>query len=420
MLTPKKDSYLKFLTGFPKWLQNSQDENYLNFMNKLAEVKSKEWGISKEQALQEMLRDETYNYRQMYEDSPNPDEYLRQGHFPDTYKTPLHPTFSKESIYDPNNLRYSSKSAKIPYKIIEGGTWDNETRIFHLGKGQNRKNSQRYLDSADPGWVAIDNSDMNIQPDREQKQILDIIYNTAINNGLTRSQALGMMGNAWVESISSKTTKQIGGSAEGYFQMDDVERSKYLKWLQKNNRRNNAESETIYIIEQFKNRTPKTAFDLALSKPGNDPSKIIGNKTYRTANHPFHLKQPSEQAYKDWNSDNIDRTTIAFTRLYERSGEPAINRRVGAARYFATLYPEQESVHNEIQGEKSMKIPQITQLPISKFKPSFNPLPTHKVEPLRFPYSVESYSNRPLDAIMNFWNVKNLNTKHNWNEKYSN
>lgn len=80
---------------------------------------------------------------------------------------------------------------------------------------------------------------------------------------------------------------------------------------------------------------------------------------------------------------------------------------------------EQELFESMIPKEKSIK--DITKFtPIEPFKSGFNPLPTHKVEPLRFPYSVESYSNRPLDAIMNFWNVKNLNTKHNWNERHSN
>lgn len=93
--------------------------------------------------------------------------------------------------------------------------------------------------------------------------------------------------------------------------------------------------------------------------------------------------------------------------MYDPESPGLKDRRLEEQKLFSSLIPKEKTYKD---------LPQITQLPISKFKSPFNPLPTHKVEPLRFPYSVESYSNRPLDAIMKFHNVKNLKTQHNWNE----
>ena len=117
--------------------------------------------------------------------------------------------------------------------------------------------------------------------------------------------------------------------------------------------------------------------------------------------------------------------TTTFMMHMRREDYPRAKKQIDAGMYDPESpglkdrrLEEQELFESIIPKEKSIKDIKFT--PIEPFKSGFNPLPTHKVQPLRFPYDIESYSNRPLDAIMNFWNVKNLNTKHNWNERHSN
>ena len=62
--------------------------------------------------------DHHYDYRGFWKNAPEQDRWqvLWFGsHFPDTYKTPMHPTFSVESIYS------------TPF--MQGGTWDGDTFI---------------------------------------------------------------------------------------------------------------------------------------------------------------------------------------------------------------------------------------------------------------------------------------------------
>lgn len=65
--------------------------------------------------------DKTYDYKGYFESDPQAAMKTARGggHFPDTFKTPNHPTFSNES-------KYSAPWA-------EGGSWTNEngTDVFH-------------------------------------------------------------------------------------------------------------------------------------------------------------------------------------------------------------------------------------------------------------------------------------------------
>ena len=92
------------------------NDQYYNYMEKLAANKAKQWKYpSTDAALLEMLNDNTYNYRAMYNKYGNSDT-KHEGHFSDEFKTAFHPTFSTDSIY-------SGKRSQFNPTGIKGGVW---------------------------------------------------------------------------------------------------------------------------------------------------------------------------------------------------------------------------------------------------------------------------------------------------------
>lgn len=93
--------------------------------------------------------------------------------------------------------------------------------------------------------------------------------------------------------------------------------------------------------------------------------------------------------------------------MYDPKSPGLKDRRLAEQKLFTSIIPR----------EKSFKdLPKL--IPIQSFRSSFNLLPTHKVQPLQVPYDIESYSNRPYESIMRFYNVKNLKpTIYRWKDE---
>ena len=90
--------------------KGGKDSDYYSYMDKLAQRMSNEWNVSEDQALTQMLNDNTYNYRAFYDN--NRKMAIKSlsdpsgAHFSDVCKTMYHPTFSNESIYSGNVSDY--------------------------------------------------------------------------------------------------------------------------------------------------------------------------------------------------------------------------------------------------------------------------------------------------------------------------
>lgn len=138
-----KRAFKQRIQNLKSYRENNPGKGYIEFMEDLAKFKAKEWGENEDIILTEMLNDNTYNYKQMYEDNPNYN--IQEGHFQDTYKTVYHPTFSKESMYSGKKSQYNPEG-------ITGGWWDYNNKIFHAGYKQDIRNTQKYLNQEDPGW----------------------------------------------------------------------------------------------------------------------------------------------------------------------------------------------------------------------------------------------------------------------------
>lgn len=95
------------------------ETSYKEIMKDVARENYRQWGYNNPaDAWQDQLNNPTYNYRGYYTD---PKFYGAQSgsfsnHWPDTYKTPLHETFSDESLY------HGKKSETNP-SGLRGGLW---------------------------------------------------------------------------------------------------------------------------------------------------------------------------------------------------------------------------------------------------------------------------------------------------------
>lgn len=306
---------------YDNYIKGLQEQSYNNYIDRLAMARAPKWGISNEEALQEISNDNTYDYRSMYFDNPiKAESYINTDHFPDTYKYPNHPTFSDESIYSNNNV------IDIPYlgnSRPNGGHWDGDIFRRALYQEATPQETQEYLVQ-------------NTPKHRTTNKVADEIYNTAIEAGFTREQALALLGNAYVES-GFKKVKQNNGPAEGYYQFEPATKQKYEKWYSKNpnsGKKHSARSETMFIADLFKRRDPE------LNTPWSRAGGSKDSNKYRLAHSSFYKNRTTEDAFKDWESGNIEKTTNAFIRLFERPKYHKSSQRVAAATRFQLDYPD--------------------------------------------------------------------------------
>lgn len=167
-----KQAFKQRMQNLKSYRENNPGKGYIQFMEELAKAKSKEWKEDEDMTLLQMLNDNTYNYKQMYED--NPDYNIQEGHFKDTYKTVYHPTFSNESMYSGQKSQYN------PEGII-GGWWDYDNKIFHANPKQDLNYTQWYLDRADPGWKVQAYQDGGEVDEFQRKTRRDIMQESLVD-----------------------------------------------------------------------------------------------------------------------------------------------------------------------------------------------------------------------------------------------
>lgn len=145
------------------------------------------------------------------------------------------------------------------------------------------------------------------------------------NEGLTKSQIKGMLGNSLAES-GWKNRKQVNGPAAGYYQMESSERKQYLDWLKANKLKESLQNESVYIARLFKNKSPRlfTPYSGAVSASG---TENLDYSKFRTAGKPEYKGITTEDAFKSWEDNTIDGATAGFMQLFERAGTPHLERR---------------------------------------------------------------------------------------------
>lgn len=126
------------------------DEQYFKTMERIANENYMDWGYdSPEAALLHALNDNTYNYRQFYNDNPTATNNA-QTHWPDTYKTVYHPTFSSESMYSGVRDKNFNPEGKI------GGVWSKDTFYPNYWQNQYRNGGElNTMDDINNGFIDI-------------------------------------------------------------------------------------------------------------------------------------------------------------------------------------------------------------------------------------------------------------------------
>ena len=111
-------------------LYESNNE-FTKWLNNIAIMRG--WNVN------EMLNDNTYNYKHFYNKQPDMAKAMlyddNNAHFTDIAKTVYHPTFSNESDYSGRISRYN------PLGVI-GGTWSEAHRLGKHGSRYTLSNSQ--------------------------------------------------------------------------------------------------------------------------------------------------------------------------------------------------------------------------------------------------------------------------------------
>lgn len=124
---------VKYADGGP--IGKSSDDNYNDYfewLQLLADKKSKEWNEPYSYILMDMLNSNEYDYKAFYDENPQRAwDYLNSEegtHFDDVGKTVYHPSFSNESMYSANNYGDMDTGAN-PNNIV-GPTWNDDNQLI--------------------------------------------------------------------------------------------------------------------------------------------------------------------------------------------------------------------------------------------------------------------------------------------------
>lgn len=175
------------------------------------------------------------------------------------------------------------------------------------------------------------------------QDIGDAIWKELSNSNLSYEQKIAILANSYHETNGWTALRQYGnGPASGIYMMEDPQREVYKKWLEKNKLTDSYANQTKFVVSLFDSKDPslRTAWDRAGENQeaikkykDSDEAKARG---YRAAYN--HQDYTTEQAFEDWNSADLDATTIAFEGLFERAGVPALENRMRIAHILSKKY----------------------------------------------------------------------------------
>lgn len=177
----------------------------------------------------------------------------------------------------------------------------------------------------------------------ENSKIGDAIWNELNNTDLSYEQKLAILANSYHETGGWTALQQYGnGPASGIYMMEGPQRKVYKEWLNKNNLLDSYANQTKFVVSLFngKDKSLVTAWDRA-----GDRQEEIRN--YKDANEAYkkgwrsaynHMDYTTKQAFKDWESSDLDATTKAFEGLFERAGVPHLDKRMRIAHILSKRY----------------------------------------------------------------------------------
>lgn len=171
----------------------------------------------------------------------------------------------------------------------------------------------------------------------------DAIWKELENSKLSYEQKIAILANSYHETNGWTALRQYGnGPASGIYMMEKPQREVYKAWLADNNLKDSYANQTRFVVSLFDNKDSslRTAWDRAGDMQEEIKSYKDSNeaesKGYRAAYN--HQDYTTQQAFKDWNSSDLDATTTAFEGLFERAGVPALENRMRIAHILSKKY----------------------------------------------------------------------------------
>lgn len=156
----------------------------------------------------------------------------------------------------------------------------------------------------------------------DNPKVGDIIWKQLQKHkNLSYLQKLAMMGSTYHESDGWTKTEQDKGPARGYFQMEQGTMQDYKKWL--NGRPNTIENQVDYVVDLFDRK---------------DTSQLRTSYDRKAKVVPEELKYTTEEAFKMWDSNDLDSVTTAFTALFERPKKAKMKERLAITNDFKRFY----------------------------------------------------------------------------------
>ena len=270
-----------------------------------------------------------------------------------------------KDIFKYNGKIYSTKLA--PNKFVESAkNWDTEGNLakedFRMQiirtpnevlnyynnkypKNIYKKANKRINDYDIPFMYSLGTSDITdlVMSRKAKYEIGDAIWKELNNSDLTYEQKLAVIANSYHETNGWTALSQYNnGPATGIYMMEGPQRRVYKDWLNKNKLSDSYANQTKFVISLFKDRDSSlvTSWDRAGNKQEEirnyKDSNEAYKKGYRSAYN--HIDYTTEQAFKDWDSSNLDATTRAFEGLFERAGVPHLERRKRIAHILSKRY----------------------------------------------------------------------------------
>ena len=158
----------------------------------------------------------------------------------------------------------------------------------------------------------------------------DQIWEALNTTDLTYNQKMAILANSYKESGGWRYTKQINGPARGYFQMEDIRLKQYKNWLNENKLKDNAYNQALYVAQLFINKdssliTPQDGmkYDDRLKDIDSQEKALQRNQTSIAS----HWGYTNDQAWEDWDSNNLDDVVRSVEALFEKAGVPDIETR---------------------------------------------------------------------------------------------
>ena len=194
---------------------SKNEKGYYEYMEKVAKNNAAKWEMSEDEALLHILNDPTYNYKAYYEANKANPNFDSDDHWPDTYKTAYHPTFSDESIYSGKRSQYNPNGEV-------GGSWLGNSDILYSSYMWNPEVAHYIEQGKEQDISTLEN------PHFQYNNSENVSDNTETSNTLNITAGYSTSGMPQIDGIGSYLLQNFGTPLPSATGQQGVELGKHL------------------------------------------------------------------------------------------------------------------------------------------------------------------------------------------------